>query len=180
MHQPLRQHGHLPQGVRVISYYKPDKKSQPLVKSKNRGRIYLYLWVVTPTSVTIDLYTSSTNVCVIPVLPVWPESGESGLDRVGDGVPTPRFFRLLLRQLRQKMKRRKNGKMLEDSMAAFYSPTNKLSPTSHKTTLFEYHYLNFAVRLELAVLHLNRKHMEIHQNITVPTNGQHQAMSYQK
>lgn len=36
------------------------------------------------------------------ILPVWSESGESGRDSVGDGVPTPRFFLLLLRQLEHK------------------------------------------------------------------------------
>ena len=36
------------------------------------------------------------------ILPVWRESGESGRDRVGDGVLTPRFFLLLLRQLEHK------------------------------------------------------------------------------
>lgn len=30
---------------------------------------------------------------------VWSESGESGRESVGDGVPTPRLFLLLLRQL---------------------------------------------------------------------------------
>lgn len=33
------------------------------------------------------------------ILPVWRERGESGRDSVGDGVPTPRLFLLLLRQL---------------------------------------------------------------------------------
>ena len=36
------------------------------------------------------------------ILPVWSESGESGRDSVGDGVPTPRLFLLLLRQLKDK------------------------------------------------------------------------------
>lgn len=36
------------------------------------------------------------------ILPLWTESGECGRDSVGDGVPTPRFFLLLLRQLEHK------------------------------------------------------------------------------
>lgn len=36
------------------------------------------------------------------ILPVWRERGESGRDSVGDGVPTPRLFLLLLRQLKHK------------------------------------------------------------------------------
>lgn len=44
------------------------------------------------------------------ILPVWSESGDSGRDRVGDGVPTPRLFLLLLRQLEHKQGKR--GKKL--------------------------------------------------------------------
>lgn len=41
------------------------------------------------------------------ILPVWSESGDNGRDRVGDGVPMPRLFLLLLRQLEHKQGTRK-------------------------------------------------------------------------
>lgn len=41
------------------------------------------------------------------ILPVCSESGESGRDSVGDSVPTPRLFLLLLRQLEHKRKKKK-------------------------------------------------------------------------
>lgn len=42
------------------------------------------------------------------VLPVLSESGESGLDSVGEGIPTPRLFLLLLRQLFNKREKTKS------------------------------------------------------------------------
>lgn len=37
---------------------------------------------------------------------MWSERGESGRDSVGEGVPTPRLFLLLLRQLEHKQKKK--------------------------------------------------------------------------